>query len=211
MKTTHWMLAAILTLCGTAVMNSCKDSGNGSTDGQKVENEADAVEADVIEAQPETYLTAIDRYMVDTIGSCYTPGEQCIPCAIVVWVDSAATDDIKVWGDFWVFNYNQEGDTLKCVSGGNHPGLMHLTKGEYGYEVVAFDAVGDGSEFLPTAQRIFGSRFNDFKTVQADENMREQARAAAIADYVRRNHLKARFYQDHGWPAKPLPGSAPVK
>ncbi len=193
------MLAAILALGGTTVMNSCKDSG------QKAAPTAQVVET---QAQPETYLTAIDRYLVDTIGSCYSPGQHCIPYAIVVGVDSATTDDIKVWGDFWVFNYNQDGDTLKCCSGGNHPGLVHLTKGQGGYEVTAFDAVGDGSEFLPTARRIFGSRFNDFKAVQADENTRERARADVIAQYVQQYHLTARFYQDYGWPAKPIPGIA---
>ena len=45
-----------------------------------------------------------------------------------VEVDESDSADVRVWGDFWVFNYNISGDTLKTVSGGDHPGLFHLVK-----------------------------------------------------------------------------------
>ena len=83
------------------------------------------------------YFPAIDRYLADSIGSQYAKGEHCVPIHSIVRVDERNSEDILVWGDFWVFNYNQVGDTLKCVSGGSHPGLLHIRQTEKGFEVTA--------------------------------------------------------------------------
>ena len=150
------------------------------------------------------YFPAIDRYLTDSIGSQYTNGEHCVPIHSIVRVDERDTEDIKVWGDFWVFNYNHVGDTLKCVSGGSHPGLMHIRQTEKGFEVTAFDQVEDGSSYLPTAKKIFGDKFDAFKTINSDEKNRERLRAEGLATYAKKNGLAVTLYQDYGWPAKKL-------
>ena len=204
MKMSHWMLAAILTISGACAMTSCN---NTRSDQQVVKNEL----TDTIEVQPDSYLKAIEIYLNDSIASHYATGDVAIPSMIIIGVDSTQADDIKVWGDYWVYRYTVVGDTLKMMSGGNHPGLMHLRLAEGKYEVTSFDAVGDGSEFLPSARRIFGNKFNDFQTVQADEKNRELVRAAGIAEHIKLVGIPVKCYQDAGWPAKPLPGSDPVK
>ena len=151
------------------------------------------------------YFPAIDRYLVSKIGKQYAEGEVCVPIHNIVGVDESNADDILVWGDFWVFNYNQEGDTLKTVSGGNHPGLLHIRQTETGYEVTGFDQVADGAGFMPSVKKIFGEKYNDFQNIHSDEKGREQLRAEALAEYVRKNKLSATMYQDFGWPAKALP------
>ena len=103
-----------------------------------------------------------------------------------------------------MFNYNQVGDTLKCVSGGSHPGLMHIRQTEKGFEVTAFDRVEDGSNYLPTAKKIFGDKFDAFQAINSDEQKREKQRAEVLADYVKKHGLTATLYQDYGWPAKKL-------
>ena len=150
------------------------------------------------------YFPAIDRYMADSIGSLYAKGEHCVPIHSIVRVDERDVEDIKVWGDFWVFNYDQVGDTLKCVSGGSHPGLLHIRQTEKGFEVTAFDQVEDGSRYLPTAKKIFGDKFDAFKTINSDEKNRERLRAEGLATYVKKNGLAVTLYQDYGWPAKKL-------
>ncbi|MBR3716885.1 MAG: hypothetical protein IKN19_02820, partial [Bacteroidaceae bacterium] len=105
---------------------------------------ASPVSEGIAESEEQTsYTTAIDRYLVG-IGKEYAAGEHCVPARSIVAVDEQDKSDIKVWGDFWVFNYNLVGDTLKCVSGGSHPGLMHVRKTDNGFEVTAFDQVEDG-------------------------------------------------------------------
>ncbi|MCR4583779.1 MAG: hypothetical protein K5764_09575 [Prevotella sp.] len=151
-----------------------------------------------------TYFPAIDRYLVDSIGKYYAAAAHYVPQHCIVAVDERDAEDIKVWGDFWIFNYNQAGDTLKFVSGGAHPGLMHIRQTEKGFEVTAFEPVEDGSNYVPSAKRIFGDKYDAFQAINSDTARREQLRAEVLADYVERHHLTATMYQDHGWPAKKI-------
>ena len=158
----------------------------------------------LVDEQLATYGPAIDRYLVNEIGKHYTQGDYCVPVSAIVAIDDSNAEDVRVWGDYWVFNYNQVGDTLKCISGGSHPGLMHLKQAENGFGVTAFDPVEDGSQYLPTAQKIFGDKFDAFQALHSNDSKRESLRAGALADYVRKHGLKATLYQDFGWPAKEL-------
>lgn len=154
--------------------------------------------------QEITYFPAIDRYLVDEIGKQYAKGEHCVPFHHIVAVDERNADDILIWGDFWVFNYNQVGDTLKCVSGGSHPGLMQVAQTENGFEVKAFEQVEDGSNFLPTAKKIFGDKYDAFQAINSDEKNREILRAEVLGNYVKKQGLSVTLYQDYGWPAKKI-------
>ena len=151
-----------------------------------------------------SYITAIDRYLV-SLGKEYAPGEYCVPVRSIVAADEQDKADIKVWGDFWVFNYNLVGDTLKCVSGGSHPGLMHIRQTANGFEVTGFDQVEDGAGNLASAQRIFGERYEAFHAINSNAEGREALRAKMLADYVKEHQLAATLYQDFGWPAQKLP------
>jgi hypothetical protein len=110
-----------------------------------------------------------------------------------------------MWGDFWVFNYDVAGDTLKTVSGGNHPGLMHLKKTDKGFEVTGFDAVEDGAGNMESAKRIFGDNFDAFWELNSNQEKREDVRLHFIADYVKKHNLTVKMVQDYGWPAVALP------
>ena len=164
----------------------------------------EANEAVLAEEPENSYFTAIDNYLAKEVGSQYAEGEHCVPFHCIVDVDERNADDILVWGDFWVFNYNQVGDTLKCVSGGSHPGLMHIRQTENGFEVTAFDQVEDGSRNLPSAKQIFGEKFDAFQAINSDEQKREALRADVLADYAKKHQLAVTMYQDFGWPAKEL-------
>ena len=159
----------------------------------------------LVNERETTYFPAIDRYLVNEIGNHYSKGEHCVPIHSIVTVDERNGEDILVWGDFWVFNYNQAGDTLKCVSGGSHPGLMHIRQTEKGYEVTGFDQVEDGSNNLPSAKRIFGDKYDRFHTINSDAEARERLRADGLAVYAKNHDLGVTMYQDYGWPAKKLP------
>ena len=158
----------------------------------------------LVNGRETNYFPAIDRYLADSIGSKYAKGEHCVPIHSIVRVDERNAEDILVWGDFWVFNYNQVGDTLKCVSGGSHPGLLHIRQTEKGFEVTAFDQVEDGSRYLLTAKKIFGDKYDVFQAINSDEKNRERLRAEVLATYAKKNGLAVTLYQDYGWPAKKL-------
>ncbi len=181
-----FMVLMALAACQSKQATSPASEGNGGSNEQT------------------SYTTAIDRYLVG-LGKQYAAGEHCVPVRSIVAVDEQNKADIKVWGDFWVFNYNLVGDTLKCVSGGSHPGLMHISQTANGYEVTGFDQVEDGAGNLTSAQRIFGANYEAFHALNSNAEGREALRAKSLADYVKAHQLKATLYQDYGWPAQKLP------
>lgn len=195
-----WIVAAAMVCCGMGMFTSCQD-GNKADAGKQTE-ETELSPAEVEEA---ARLKAINRFLVDSIGKHYESGEVCIPCVHIVGTEEQDSDAMMVWGDFWVFNYNVEADTLMMVSGGDHPGLMRLNKFDNGYMVTGFEQVGDGSDFDPSARRLFGLKYGDFHKINSDQEAREKERARSIADYVKENNLTVKFYKDYGWPAVAIP------
>lgn len=192
--------AAIIIACGITMLVACQPKSESTS--------KNSATSEVASSEQQAQLTieqVVDQYIVDTFGKQYSQAEVCIPQQIVVATDESDAQDIKVWGDFWVFNYNTAGDTLKTASGGSHPGLMHLKKGDKGYEVTGFDQVGDGSQFEPTAKEIFGDKYDAFMKMHSNDKDREQNRAQGIAKYAKAHDLKVTMYQDYGWPAVKLP------
>ena len=188
-KTT--LCAAILLFCCSMII-SCNNTP------------AEPQTTDTVEQQKEHYLAAIPLYLVDEIGSQYSEAEFCIPCFTIIDVDESNPDDILVWGDYWVFNYNLSGDTLKTVSGGNHSGVMHIQAIDNHFKVTAFDQVEDGAGNIASAKRIFGDKYDAYHEVNSNEDLREATRATTIAQYVKDHNIAATMYQDFGWPAVPI-------
>ncbi len=196
-----WMLAAIL-ICGACLVG-CGNKNAKEENG--VENAQTEVQAEPQVPGAVMYDAAVNDYLVNVIGKNYAEAEYCIPCPILVSTDDGNKEDVLIWGDFWVFNYDLSGDTLKTVSGGNHPGLMHLKKTANGYEVTAFDAVEDGAGNLESAKRIFGDKFDSYQEISSLQEKREDMRLRLTADYVKEHGLSATMLQDYGWPAVALP------
>lgn len=137
------------------------------------------------------------QYMAEVIGKEYESGEISIPTVIIVHEDYTPEDEILMYGDFWVENYNVNGDILECVSGGNHPGVMHVSKEDY--TVTAFDQVADGEGWEESAREIFGESYDDFMQVYSNSETRDETRKITVSDYVNMNGLDINYYQDYGW------------
>lgn len=191
-----WMLAAIL-ICGVSMV-SC-----GNKNAKEEAKEPTQVEQVVSDA--ELCKAAVNDYLVNVIGKNYAEAEYCIPSPFVISTNEGNKDDVLIWGDFWVFNYDISGDTLKTVSGGSHPGLMHLKKTDNGFEVTNFEVVEDGEGNLESAKRIFGDNYDAFWEVNSNQEKREDIRLHFIADYVKEHNLPVKMVQDYGWPAVELP------
>lgn len=153
--------------------------------------------------EEDTYMSAIARYMKEK-GAQYAPGEHCIPYSLIVDADASDPDDIRIWGDFWVENYNQAGDTLHAVSGGSYPGCMHVKKVDASFVVTQFEVAEDGASFTRTAKAIFGDRYRSLIALMSDENAKKAARIQSIRDYAEANGLSFSCYKDYGWPAVPI-------
>ena len=137
------------------------------------------------------------KYMVETVGKNFDAADFSIPTVNIVHEDFTPEDEVLVFGDFWVENYNADGDILKCVSGGNFPGCMHVSKADN--TVTAFDQVADGGKFEESAKEIFGDNYEDFMKVYSDSDARAENRKITVSDFVNLNDLDFKYYQDEGW------------
>lgn len=163
------------------------------------DHKADCIRYIAINRKEQAVRGAISDYLIREIAPYYRQGELCVPSLMIVH-----EEDSCVMGDFWVFWYKIEGDTLKTVSGGSHPGMMTLTYANSQPQVIDFERVEDGSRFMPTAKRIFGDYLDVFMTMHSNETIREAVRREQLYEYVQQNGLNAHYYQDYGWDAKEL-------
>lgn len=178
-------------------------------DGQWLMSDFDGHKADcrrhiAISHREQAMRNAVGQYLVSAIGANYLQGERCVPQLTIIHSDALDADTCRVWGDFWVFWYNLSDDTLKTVSGGNHAGCFTLLQQNGRFHVLKFDQTVDGAGNVASAKRIFGQYFDQYQNCQSNADMREAVRAHQLAQYVKDNGLTVRFYQDYGWPAKPL-------
>jgi len=154
---------------------------------------------------PEAFYYEVYGYLVKELSKGYDVADVCIPCVQIISEDTV-DDEIQVYGCFGIWNYDQNGDVLECVSGGAYPGLIHVKKLEDGgYEVTGMDVVEDGSNFTPSAKKIFGDHYDEFVKVEADADEREKVRAQIVSNYVAANDLNITAIKDYGWDPVTLP------
>ena len=145
-------------------------------------------------------IHTIGDYLVSEIAPYYLQGELCVPT-----VQFVATDDTDVYGVFEINWYNISGDTLKTVSGGIHAGRLSLSNEDGTTRVTAFEQTEDGAGNEPSAKRIFGNNYYEiYQNIISNHDNRETARQLQLREYIRRNNLDVRYYQDYGWPAVEL-------
>lgn len=142
---------------------------------------------------------AVYKYLVEEVSKNFEEAEVSIPTVNIVNVDYTNPDEVIVRGDYWIFNYTINGDTLECVSGGNFPGVMHVAKEGGDYVVTSFDKVADGADFDDSAHELFGDYYDDFMAVYSDRDAQDELRKVTVSDYVKLNGLDITQYQDYGW------------
>ncbi len=152
----------------------------------------------------EALRQAISQYLVKEVGTHYQKGEFCIPVLMLVATEEDDPAHASVWGDFWVFNYNLVGDTLKTVSGGNHSGCMSIEKNGESLVVTGFEQTVDGAGNMASAKRIFGKHFDVFQGMHSSEEVREAVRQEQLQQYIQKHQLPIKYYQDFGWDAVEL-------
>ena len=192
MKKFFLILMAIAT---TLTVTSCKCCSSRCKNAKPADTEC-------CTAETVTPVDVIEKYLVDVIAPGYAPGEFSIPVTVYSSIDESNPEEPVVLGNFWILNYNQAGDTLKCVSGGNHAGKIQLKKAEDGsLSVAGFEQVEDGSGFTSSAKSIFGDLYDAFAAAYSNQDLRDKLIKEAITSFVKKNDLPVNYYQDYGWPA----------
>lgn len=147
---------------------------------------------------------AISDYLIKEIGVQYRQGQFCIPTLMIVSAQETGTGQARVWGDFWIWWYNLEGDTLMTVSGGNHSGVMTVISQDGALKVTSFEQTVDGAGNDASARRIFGSHYDIYQNIHSNQDVREAVRREQLDEFVKSHNLKINYYKDFGWDAVKL-------
>ena len=199
MKKKLFVLFLITVFAMTIGLSSCSKEEPSDVP-EDTSEEAEAIGAKYGYTGDDPIEAAVYAYLAGEVSKNYDPADVSIPTVDIFAADFSDDDDILVYGDYSVDNYNIEDKTLVRVSGGHYPGVMHVSSDNV---VTAFDQVADGSDFDASAEELFGEYYEDFKEVYADSDAREKLRRATIADYVRLNLLEVGYFQDEG--SEPVP------
>ena len=141
---------------------------------------------------------AISLYLT-SLAVQYAQGELFIPTLMIVH-----ETDSTVYGDFWIYWYTLAGDTLRTVSGGNHSGCMTVDWATGMPVITDFVQTDDGTGYEVSARRIFGTHYDIYHNMHANQDVREAVRQEQLREYILRHDLDIRYYQDYGWPAVAL-------
>ena len=168
------------------------------------EHKADCIRHIAINRWEQKLRAGITSFLIEEFGTKYTQGDLCIPVLMIVAEEDCETEIAWVWGDFWVFNYKIAGDTLKTISGGNHPCRLQIGELSDTLYVMGYDPVEDGAGNDKSAREIFGKHYDVYQNMHSNEQVREAVRKEQLREYVKRNNFKVSCYQDYGWPAVEL-------
>ena len=157
---------------------------------------------------------AVAAYIVSDMSENIASEEGCvtIPAPVILKVEQIDDSHVKVYGDFWGFNYVLDGKVLETISGGEAPGIMTLEKSGDAWTVTAVETAGDGTDFAADIERFSqGDKELEDKYFDASDGMAPATAEVIrrfIRDYVNANGLTVAAYQDPYWPPVPLEDAA---
>ena len=180
--------------------------------GEETEEAADAVvpeeETDTVYEYPayshETdnpyYLPAC-QFNMEEYGSHFETFDVMIPFVDILRVDDSDPEDIKIWGNYKIFNYAIRGTTMFTMNGGNFPGLIHMKKDGDSLVGVSMDEVESGSNNAESIEKIFGvdeELLEAFRKSTEDE-AEEELVLNTFRWYQEDSGLDIEAYEDYGW------------
>lgn len=124
-----------------------------------------------------------------------------IPTPYIVSIYDEDKNDIKVYGDFYIYGYTMNGMIFDCENGGSFPGCIHLKDDGENISIESVEVAEDGSNYDESLLRICGgdnTLKKDIDNVRVDDG--DNLRIEYVKMYAKNNDLKVSGIKDYGWP-----------
>ncbi len=135
-----------------------------------------------------------------------------VPAPIILKTAETGEGQMTVYGNFWVFNYVQNGEVLECISGGETPGVLTLVADGEKWVPSSFEGVDSGNEYETDILMICGDdkELADGYFAASDASLEpfREARFRYLREYVTANGLNVTAVQDPGWDPEDLFGES---
>ena len=147
-------------------------------------------------------LEAITDHMVTEAKKFFGgQGALEIPTPYIVKIDDSNDNDIKVYGNFYIYGYELYGTIFHNKNGGSFPGCYHLKKESDGYSYIKHEIAEDGSKNYESLVKICGGDENLAKAIFSIANEEDAAtRIKYVKMYRDANNLRISGIKDYGWP-----------
>ena len=222
-KTGKFMIAAGLSACMILSFAGC--GGKKNTEQTTAAAEA-ATEASTEQAGEAANTTALPYFQYNDIYGLngfdpveaaaydylafeaeknYDPDHAMIPYVKVVGMDDSKPEDVLLYGDYWLWEFEKKGDVLAAVSGGHRPGVIHMERFGEGdtavYSALSMDEALTDDE----NEKVFGKYYEEYQKIASDDKTRDAGIEKVLADYVKTNQLDVTKYQIADGEVKDLP------
>ncbi len=154
----------ILILIATLTMNLHACSNNDSATADETEDEFvpqytlptyHYTGDDPIKMAIANYINNLSEAGVSGNGahnSDYDYNKVFIPAPVIFKTVVQEDGTTLVYGNFWTFRYENEGSTLKCLTGWENPGVITLEEADGIYFVTNMEYAGDGYDKTPLSE-----------------------------------------------------------
>lgn len=202
--------ALMMGACGkkTDSAASAAETGNAAAESTAGETAADNEEEQILKpgdlppfrfTGEAAWMDALLDDLIKENGGAFESGNVMIPNFVIFRVKDEDPDYVRVWGNFWLMNYELQGQCLKTKNGGSFPGKFTLRRKDGIYQVSERDMVGDGGDHQKDAERIFGEDDELLFAWSTQDQVTEENRKKTIQKYAEERELPLTSYQDPGW------------
>lgn len=145
---------------------------------------------------------AIWDYFYKDVVSCAEEGEILIP-AFVIAKEVKDDEEILVFGNFWTYEFELNGNLLEDSGGGATAACFHLIQTDTGYDVIYAEEAEDGGLFDESIKKMSkgypGLYMKWMYCIMYGEKERDEALLESLRMYVEDNELDIQYYKMYGW------------
>ena len=132
--------------------------------------------------EDDKVLNAITSYMLDESKSLFGDGKFIeVPTPYIVSIDDSDENDIKVYGNFYIYGYELKNTIFYNVNGASQPGCFHIKIDDSIATVIKKEIAEDGSNNWSSLVRICnGDESLAKKILNPGDDLKEDIRIDAV-------------------------------
>ena len=150
----------------------------------------------------EKYLKEVTEILIDEFAPLFDQERNIeIPTPYISQINDEDKNDIKIFGDFYIYGYEMNGMIFDCVNGGSFPGCIHLKEENGDISFVKIETAEDGANHDKSLLKICEgdeSLKKDIDNERYEDG--DKLRIEYVKMYAKENNLEVSGIKDYGWP-----------
>ncbi len=132
-------------------------------------------------------MDKLETFILDRTKDNFEESDVSFMLPMLAGIKEVSDNTLAVFGDYWVYNYNNEDGKLTFASGGEFPGLITAVYDENGgLEITDYQPVGDGAAYWPDIEKFCAATgiTTDYYTAATSEDARALSLNITLLEYM---------------------------